>query len=51
MEKAKNVLKYFLTLISVFIVVQFFAQQINPNPWVMAPDTTAEVAYTIFKRR
>jgi alpha-N-arabinofuranosidase len=39
-------MKFYLSLILVFIGIQLSAQQINPNPWVMAPDTTAEVTYT-----
>jgi xylan 1,4-beta-xylosidase len=39
-------MKYLLTIISIFISVQLFSQQVNPNPWVMTPDTTTEVTYT-----
>jgi alpha-N-arabinofuranosidase len=39
-------MKYIISCFIVAFSVQLFAQQVNPNPWVMAVDTTAEVTYT-----
>jgi xylan 1,4-beta-xylosidase len=39
-------MKNLLTIFTLLVSIPLFSQQINPNPWVMAPDTTAEVTYT-----
>lgn len=39
-------MKYIMSCFIVAFSVQLFAQQVNPNPWVMALDTKAEVTYT-----
>lgn len=38
-------MKYLFAALFFLISIPLFSQQINPNPWVMAPDTTAEVTY------
>lgn len=39
-------MKNLLTLITLFISIYAFGQQVNPNPWVQAPDADAKVTYT-----
>lgn len=39
-------MKYPFAFVFLMLSVQLFAQQVNPNPWVMANDPTAEVTYT-----
>ncbi len=38
--------KYLLTLSLLSLTISLFAQSVNPNPWVISPDTSAEVTYT-----
>lgn len=39
-------MRYLFTVLIIAFSFQLLAQQVNPNPWVMAPDTTAKVTYT-----
>jgi len=38
-------MRYVYLMLFLFISSQLFSQQVNPNPWVMAPDTTEEITY------
>jgi xylan 1,4-beta-xylosidase len=38
-------MKYLITFIAIIITNTLFAQQVNPNPWVMATDPLQEVTY------
>lgn len=38
-------MRYLLTCVALMWVTCLFAQQVNPNPWVMSRDTTAKVTY------
>ncbi len=38
-------MKNLVTLILLIFSFQLFSQQVNPNPWVMAPDSDAEITY------
>ncbi|HKM94783.1 MAG TPA: glycoside hydrolase family 43 protein [Prolixibacteraceae bacterium] len=38
-------MKYLFAIFSIIITLQLFSQQVNPNPWIMAPDATAEITY------
>lgn len=39
-------MKYVLTFILLNCTICLFSQQVNPNPWVVKPDSTAEITYT-----
>jgi len=39
-------MKYLFPILFILLTLQLHAQQVNPNPWVMAPDPEAEVTYT-----
>jgi len=39
-------MRNFLTVVIFFITLSLFGQSVNPNSWVMADDSTIEVAYT-----
>lgn len=39
-------MKNLFVLLTIIMSCQLFSQQINPNPWVMATDTSAKTTYT-----
>ncbi|WP_199898083.1 hypothetical protein [Marinilabilia salmonicolor] len=40
-------MKYYSTIIILLLVsAPLFSQQVNPNPWVMVTDTSADITYT-----
>ncbi len=39
-------MKYLFPTLFILMTLQLYAQQVNPNPWVMAPDPKAEITYT-----